>query len=180
MKYRLWAVFAVVVSWCLCPLPGQVRAAPQETIWLGTDLKLGTPEDAVIRNLTESGYTLTKITPVPEELQKKGRHHIIVVCHRKAGRSLAIARPWFYGWKTEERFKRSCQLATKLSLENSYILRCGNWKRRATIGAPSDRERRSPRFFGEARNAAMRKEAHRHLPAEIFETGRVSDPERKS
>jgi hypothetical protein len=71
MKYRLWAVFAVAVSWCLCPLPGQVRTAPQETIWLGTNLKLGTPEDAVIRNLTESGYKLEKVSPVPVELQKK-------------------------------------------------------------------------------------------------------------
>jgi hypothetical protein len=71
MKYRLWAVCAVAVSWNLLPLPGQVRTAPQETIWLGTNLKLGMPEDAAIKNLTESGYKLEKVSPVPEELQKK-------------------------------------------------------------------------------------------------------------
>jgi hypothetical protein len=70
MKHCLWAVFAVAVLWC--PLRGQVRTAPPETIWLGTNLTLGMPEDTVIRKLTESGYTLEKLKDFPVFQRQKG------------------------------------------------------------------------------------------------------------
>lgn len=70
MKHCLWAFFAVVVLWC--PLRGQMRTAPPETIWLGTNLALGMPEDTVIRKLTESGYNLEKLKDFPAFQRQKG------------------------------------------------------------------------------------------------------------
>jgi hypothetical protein len=44
---------------------------PRETIWLGTDLTLGMPEETVIKNLAESAYNVRKESP-PKGLRAKG------------------------------------------------------------------------------------------------------------
>lgn len=42
------------------------------TLWIGTNLTLGMPEDTVIRKLTESGYTLEKLKDFPAFQRQKG------------------------------------------------------------------------------------------------------------